>query len=203
MDRRMGAILAVVVSELCFRLAYRFLCPDADPLVFTLGVRAAQVLLILGTALGSSGIKARSVPRELLVGAGAAAVFGASVILADALSRAFLEGGALGLAIARLSVQDPLVFFLAGCLVGPFAEELFFRGLVYTWLRDRMPVLPAVVVSALFFAVMHGFFSPVQLAGGLLFAGIYEWRRSVWAPWVVHAAGNFGIWVLPWILPWW
>ncbi|MFY9398244.1 MAG: CPBP family intramembrane glutamic endopeptidase [Desulfomonilia bacterium] len=125
------------------------------------------------------------------------------MILADAVSRVFLEGGALGLIIARQSLQDPLGFILAGCLIGPFAEELFFRGLIYAWLRDRMPVLPAVVVSALLFAGMHGFFSPVQLAGGLLFAGIYEWRKSIWAPWVVHAAGNFGIWALPWILPWW
>ena len=201
MDRRIGVILIVLVMEIVFRLSYTAFVIPLSPLLFTLGVRLVEILVILRLAFSSSGVRARSIPREILIGTGVACLLGATVILGDAASRMFLEGGALKLVIAKQKVHDPFLFFLTGCIVAPFAEELFFRGLLYSWLRERMPVIAAVIVSSLLFAGMHGFISPVQLAGGLIFAGLYEWRRNVWAPYVVHAAGNFGIWILPWIYP--
>ncbi len=203
MDRRIGVILIVILVELAFRLVYRTVSLPMNPLLFTLLVRLVETLIILGLAFQLSGVRARSILREILIGAGVAGVFGAMVALGDAASRALLEGGALRFLIGRQEVADPVLFFLVGCVIAPFAEELFFRGLLYSWLRQRMPVIVSIVVSALFFAGMHGFIAPVQLAGGLIFAGLYEWRGSVWAPYTVHAAANLGIWVLPWIYPSW
>lgn len=203
MDRRIGVILIVILVELGFRLVYSTVSLPVNPLLFTLMVRLAETLVILGLAFHLSGARARSILREILIGTGVAAAFGVMVVLGDAASRALLEGGALRLLIGRQVVADPVLFFLAGCVIAPFAEELFFRGLLYSWLRQRMPVIVSVVVSALFFAGMHGFIAPVQLAGGLIFAGLYEWRGSVWAPYTVHAAANLGIWVLPWLYPSW
>jgi len=35
----------------------------------------------------------------------------------------------------------------------------------------------------------------------VLFACLYEWRNNVWPGFVLHAAANFGLWVLPGIHP--
>ncbi|HQJ08974.1 MAG TPA: CPBP family intramembrane metalloprotease, partial [Deltaproteobacteria bacterium] len=149
------------------------------------------------------GIKAGSIRTELLIGIGISAAFGAAVVSADLLSMLMIEGGILKILIARQQVPDPLLFFVTGCVFAPFVEELFFRGLFYSWLRERLPVAISVFFSALAFASIHGFLSPVQITGGLLFAVIFEWRKNIWAPYTVHAIANTGIWILPWIYPFW
>ena len=88
-----------------------------------------------------------------------------------------------------------------GCIFAPLVEELFFRGIIYGWLRQSLPVPVAVLASAVLFASMHGFFSPVQLIGGLAFAAIYEWRRSIWAAYVLHGLANAGIWLIGMVYP--
>ena len=62
-----------------------------------------------------------------------------------------------------------------------------------------MPPAAAIVLSSLLFAGLHPGFA-VQLVGGLLFASLFEWRKSIWAGFIVHAAANFGIWLIPWII---
>lgn len=203
MDKRIGVVLVVILVELAFRLVYSTVSLPVNPLLFTLLVRLVETLIILGLALRLSGVSARSIPREIAIGAGIAAALGAVAVLGDAASRTFLHRDALRLLIGRQEVADPVLFFLVGCVIAPFAEELFFRGILYSWLRQRMRMIASIVVSALFFAGMHGFIAPVQLVGGLIFAGLYEWRGNIWAPYTVHAAANFGIWVLPWLYPSW
>ncbi|HSO27479.1 MAG TPA: CPBP family intramembrane glutamic endopeptidase, partial [Anaerolineales bacterium] len=80
---------------------------------------------------------------------------------------------------------------LAG-LVVPLAEELFFRGLLYTWLRGRWGFAPAAAVSALIFGVVH--LEP-SVAGtafilGLILAWLYERSGSLWTAVLVHAMNN-------------
>lgn len=203
MDRRFGVIIAVIICEAAFRLAYPALSLSVDPLLYTLGARAVEMTVILSLGFSVSGIKAESIRTEILIGIGAAAAFGALAVAVDLLSRLVLTGGILKLMIARQQVSDPLLFFVVGCVVAPFAEELFFRGLFYSWLRERLPIVLSVIFSALAFASIHGFLSPVQITGGLLFAAIFEWRKNVWAPYTLHAIANFGIWMFPWIYPLW
>jgi membrane protease YdiL (CAAX protease family) len=201
MDRRIIAIIAVVCCEAAFRLAYHGLSLSVDPLLYTLGVRAAETAVILCLAFPVCGIEAKSIGTELLIGIGISAVFGAAVVSVDLLSRLTIKGGILKILIGGQQVSDPLLFFMTGCVFAPFVEELFFRGLFYSRLRERLPVVISVVFSALAFASIHGFLSPVQITGGLLFAVIFEWRKNVWAPYTVHAIANTGIWMLPWIYP--
>ena len=40
----------------------------------------------------------------------------------------------------------------------------------------------------------------VQLAGGVIFALAYEYSASLFAPLLVHVAGNFSIYTLPFLL---
>jgi membrane protease YdiL (CAAX protease family) len=46
--------------------------------------------------------------------------------------------------------------FLMVAIIGPAAEELTIRGLLLDWLRQKMPVWPAILVSALAFGLFHG-----------------------------------------------
>ena len=80
---------------------------------------------------------------------------------------------------------------LAGAIF-PFGEELFFRGLVYGWLRARMPVWPAAVLSGLGFAVLHGIWwlIPAIALLGILLALIYERSGSIWSAVITHGLFN-------------
>lgn len=203
MDRRFHVIIAVLCCEILFRLAYQTFDLKTDPLIYTLSARLFELFVILDSAYGLSGIKTRSIKTEILIGVGVACAFGAAVLLVDLASRMVVAGGILKIMLGGQEVQNPLLFFLAACIIGPFVEELFFRGLFYSWLRQRLPMLLCVILSTLAFASMHGFLSPIQLIGGLVFAVLFEWRKSIWAPYIVHVAANTGIWVIPWIYPFW
>jgi CAAX protease family protein len=74
----------------------------------------------------------------------------------------------------------------------PFAEELFFRGLIYGWLRRRMSVWLAASVSGLGFAVLHGIWwlIPALFLLGVALALIYERSGSIWASVVTHGLFN-------------
>ncbi|MDT8273366.1 MAG: type II CAAX endopeptidase family protein [Desulfomonilia bacterium] len=195
MDRVPALIIAVFVLEVISRALYPSV--GIDPLLYTLAVRSIQVLAILVFAFSGCGIRAPSILRELALGCALALGIGVAVLAAEVLARLVFGAGYLPLLLAAQRPSDPWLFFVVACVAAPFAEELFFRGLFYTWLKKRLPVIGAVIVSALVFASAHGVFSPVQLAGGILFAVVYEWRGSIWAAFVIHGLGNLGIWIVP------
>ena len=80
----------------------------------------------------------------------------------------------------------------AAVLVAPFCEEVFFRGFGFAGLLQRMSLWPAVIVSALIFAVAHadiGSFAPLLIIGLIL--AYTRWRTgSIWPGMVIHALNN-------------
>jgi hypothetical protein len=54
-------------------------------------------------------------------------------------------------------------------IIGPAAEELMVRGLLLDWLRQEMPVWPAILISALMFGLLHGIALQSGLSGWLQF----------------------------------
>lgn len=81
---------------------------------------------------------------------------------------------------------------LAGAVVAPICEELFFRGMLYRYLLRRWPVWAAIGVSASIFAVLHfiPMLIPVFLFMGLLLTIQYEITGSLTNSMLLHAAGN-------------
>ena len=58
---------------------------------------------------------------------------------------------------ASSSLDAPgFITALSTVIFAPIAEEVIFRGLVYTRLRRAMPVALACVLSSLVFAILHG-----------------------------------------------
>lgn len=192
-------MIAVCLVEALMRLIYPYF--TLDGLTYTLIARTLQLVIILGLCRNQCGIKTPALWRELLIGLGIAAGFGAAVLGIDMTVRLFIPGGIIMPVIGRSVVKDPLLYLLVGCIFAPLVEELFFRGIIYGWIRRSQNVTVAVLVSAVLFASMHGFLSPVQLIGGIAFAVIYEWRGSIWAAYVLHVLANAGIWIIGLIYP--
>jgi membrane protease YdiL (CAAX protease family) len=94
--------------------------------------------------------------------------------------------------------SEIIPFFLIGGLVGPIAEEIFFRGMLYGFFR-RWGILVALVLSTLMFALPHVAFSKiplVQAVGGIVFAVAYEIEGSLMVPITIHVLGNLAIFTL-------
>lgn len=83
---------------------------------------------------------------------------------------------------------------LAGIVgVGPFFEELVFRGFLYGTLRGRLVPMAAGLVSAGIFSLVHGYGLVGFLTvfwSGVAFAWIYEKSGSLWPCIAAHGAGN-------------
>lgn len=91
--------------------------------------------------------------------------------------------------------QRPLVLGLTivlACVIGPIAEELFFRGVLFGALRQRFTRVAAILLSGAVFSLVHtnliGFL-PIMLLGCLL-AYLYERTGSLASPLSVHIIHN-------------
>ncbi len=143
------------------------------------------------------------------VGSGLPGLLSAAGVGADAVPD-WNPSRALGAAIARHAphwgLEPPQMLFAYLMFITVWAgvgEELFYRGYLQERLRP-WGTAPAMLVSAFVFAIRHA----VQLQGadypwraalvwiglcfvlGLLWAALYEWRRSVWPPIVAHVLFN-------------
>lgn len=77
-------------------------------------------------------------------------------------------------------------------LLTPFAEEVFFRGFLFTWMTGHRPVWLAMLVSSIIFGAMH--IIPPQAISAALMAlalcALYWYSGSLWPPILAHALGN-------------
>jgi len=100
----------------------------------------------------------------------------------------------------QLSALVPETFTWPGAiamilLVGlavPFAEELFFRGVLYRWMRSRWGFWTGLLASSLVFGLLH---VDLSLAGatfimGLALGWIYERSQSLWPSILIHTFNN-------------
>ena len=81
---------------------------------------------------------------------------------------------------------------LLACLIGPVAEELLFRGVLYPALRRRLSRVAAMLISGIAFALIHtnvmGLLPIVLL--GVTLAYLYERTGSIAGPIALHMAHN-------------
>ena len=107
--------------------------------------------------------------------------------------------------LSHFAVPTDPATWLNAILSAPLAEEVLFRGLVFRVLLERLALWPALVVSALLFALIHlpywwfsGAAAPAGLAlrlgsifaYGVFFALLYRWSGSLYAPVICHVLNN-------------
>ena len=83
-------------------------------------------------------------------------------------------------------------------LIGPFAEELFYRGMLFTALRRRLPLWPALGISSVLWGLAHlqttleGYLLVllILIPLGMFMAWLYERRGSLVVPVLTHSVFN-------------
>ena len=100
-----------------------------------------------------------------------------------------------------LGSVDPWVTLLCAVIVGPIAEELFFRKAMMDRLSDYHPI-DAILLSALLFALVHGNLTQFLYAFplGVFFGIIYYRTRNIGYTILLHVAINTVGGLLPQIL---
>jgi membrane protease YdiL (CAAX protease family)/uncharacterized RDD family membrane protein YckC len=98
----------------------------------------------------------------------------------------------LGLNDDNVLIAIVAVVLIAG--LAPIAEEMFFRGFVFSGLRSRMTLWPAALISGLVFGLVHaptGITTVIPLAVlGVALAWLYDKTGSLWPPILAHAINN-------------
>jgi membrane protease YdiL (CAAX protease family) len=97
-----------------------------------------------------------------------------------------------GLFHGRPSTATLALALLVVAVLAPICEEVFFRGMLYQYLRARLPVVVAVALSAAVFAALHllPLLFPILLFMGIMLAAVFETSRSLYASIGFHAANN-------------
>lgn len=141
--------------------------------------------------LGDLGLRVPPAPGlGLLVGLG---LWGLSIAIANVQAQVLgAHPQTLVVAVAAHRGLEAFVLdMVSGALLVPFVEELFFRAVIFTLLRQRMRFAYAAFISSAIFAVGHdiGSWIPVFVLGVGL-ALLYERRHSLWTNALAHGAVN-------------
>lgn len=163
----------------------------------------------VGLRTGDAGAGFRA---DVLIGLGVALVFAAlqfGLIIPA-------TGGAERSDVAMNATQigesfSGVIGFAILAVTGGLAEELFFRGVFLTTLRNALgrstgALVAAFGITVVFFGLLHGYqgvagIIDTGLYGGLVLTGLYVWRHGrLTAGIVAHAVWNtlaaLGIWTL-------
>ncbi|MBN2853768.1 MAG: CPBP family intramembrane metalloprotease [Clostridia bacterium] len=95
--------------------------------------------------------------------------------------------------ITTLMEGTPVILLIIGIgIIAPIVEELIFRGFIFKRLKDSFPVWAAILIQALFFAVVHG--NLVQMsyafAVGLILGIIVYKSNSLYPAIILHIINN-------------
>ncbi len=181
----------------------------SSAILYTINILVfAGTALLLGAARGrfslaEIGFWPPRLPWGWIAGGVAAAILLIPLRVGLALAVQLAAGGSLDELqnSMRMGIFSPggslllnfLVTFILGGLIVPISEELFFRGAVYSWFRDRFGMWPSIIGSGLLFALGHADLLPVvvtSLVLGLVNAWLMERTKSIWVPIVVHMVNN-------------
>lgn len=110
--------------------------------------------------------------------------------------------------IENNSMISPFYTFFYTCIIAPVLEETIFRGGIYTFVKDKLGVIAALVISSILFGMIH--VSSSLFSGDLndlvyliLYAGIgailgyaYERSQTIIVPVGIHAGNNLFSFIL-------
>lgn len=85
------------------------------------------------------------------------------------------------------------IAFVSAAVISPIYEEIFYRGFLYRWLRTRMGIFGAILISSAIFTIIHiptYNAMPVNFFSGIIFALAYERTNSIWPSVMIHGITN-------------
>lgn len=207
-------LLAIIFVGAFALLGLQRLFPGTPPEAFNLGL--TQIFLIatvliyvrvryrdaVGRLFGPVRPSATAIFAGLGAGFIALVVFGFGLgnllqFIANALETELPEVQEGFRELAREETAVPLLI-LGAVFIGPFAEELFYRGMLFSALRRRLPLWPAMGLGGVLFGLSHlqttleGYLMVllIVIPLGMFWAWIYERRGSLVVPILAHAVFN-------------
>ncbi len=198
-----ASILAVFTLETAYHLAD--LAPGLPPLIGLGALRLLEIFLLAGICLGVEkniavlGLASRRWTGFLKGLVWSACFAAVAAIVAVAIHLAGIDPFVfLAPAIPAAQARHLTALLLVGGIIGPVAEEIFFRGILYGFFRT-WGILTAVIFSTLLFVLPHiggGVLPFTQTIGGIVFALAYEKEKSLLTPITIHCLGNLAIFSL-------
>lgn len=204
-----AAAITIVALWLALSLVGRMLRMDAAPQELTLpGVQWSCLisfglagLLLLSITDGkrqsarNHGLYLSPFARQLSLGAfGYLAAIGPTglLLMASSLWRTVDTQHAYLQALRGDSGQEMLAWIIVSAVIAaPVTEELLFRVTLQGWLSERLSGLEAVCLTALVFALVHGWRDALPLIPlSLILGGIFHRTRSYWSCVATHALFN-------------
>ena len=87
---------------------------------------------------------------------------------------------------------DILAIVLAGTIMAPIGEELFYRGMIYPVFRKHLGPVWGAITAGLIFGLAHmDLWRAIPLAiGGAALCYLYEKSGTIFAPMLAHAVWN-------------
>lgn len=93
----------------------------------------------------------------------------------------------------NIGILPIILALLSASVISPIYEEIFYRGFMYTFFKERFGVGYGVMISATIFTFAHiptYNAMPVNFLGGVIFALAYERTNSIWPPILIHGIIN-------------
>lgn len=95
-------------------------------------------------------------------------------------------------------VAGTIAIWVAGIVLAPITEEIFFRGFIFRAMALRKGYVRGVVYSSLVFGLVHlnvAAFLPISLGAALLAVG-YKRSDDLWVPIIAHSLNNLAAFLL-------
>jgi membrane protease YdiL (CAAX protease family) len=199
-------LIASLVMVISVEWSLRFLVSKGlfDAIIILGAARFLEiVLMLLILVITGQGLSFVLAPSSFVRGLRRGLVWSASfAIVACLVFFVLYVAGVNALVLIKTPLPTKLskiiLFLFVGGILGPVAEEIFFRGILYGFLR-RWGVLFAVALSTMVFAVFHPMSQALlvpQVVGGIVFAVAYEIEGNLLVPITIHVLGNMAIFTL-------
>ncbi|WP_283749446.1 CPBP family intramembrane glutamic endopeptidase [Bacillus mycoides] len=92
------------------------------------------------------------------------------------------------------SIYSFCIAVIGAAVISPIYEEILYRGVFYTFFRDRYGIWGGMLISSTIFTVVHiptYNTLPVNFLSGVVFAWLYEKTNSILSAMIAHAVFNF------------
>lgn len=92
------------------------------------------------------------------------------------------------------SIYSFCIAVIGAAVISPIYEEILYRGVFYTFFRDRYGIWGGMLISSTIFTVVHiptYNTLPVNFLSGVVFAWLYEKTNSILSAMIAHALFNF------------
>ena len=112
----------------------------------------------------------------------------------------FIKFGLIKYSLTESTIE-PIYYYIAlfiriilSCIIGPFIEELLYRGLLYKFLSKKFNIIISAVLTTIVFSISH--FSIIQalfaLLIGIILIIFYIKEKNLTVTFLIHSGCNIG-----------